>query len=189
MNIALSFAPFIVFALLSGTVGALPALLAAALVSAALLARSRFAGASPKILELGSLILFAGLALYVGLTGAAPSAIAVKLSVDVGLFLIVVVSMAVGRPFTIQYAREEVPAEFWESPRFKRVNMVITAVWALAFLVIVLAEAALLAIPTLSPALGVPIVVAALVGAMLFTRWYPKARGGPPLPGTTAAER
>ena len=35
------------------------------------------------------------------------SIVAVRLAVDIGLFLIVLVSLAVRRPFTIQYAREE----------------------------------------------------------------------------------
>lgn len=42
-------------------------------------------------------------------------------------------SRAVRRPFTLAFARAEVPPEFWHAPRFIRVNMVLTAIWAGAF--------------------------------------------------------
>ncbi len=42
-------------------------------------------------------------------------------------------------PFTEQYARESAPPEVWNSPRFKRTNLVLTAMWGLVFA----AEAAL----------------------------------------------
>ncbi|MDV9175487.1 hypothetical protein R6V09_35925 [Streptomyces sp. W16] len=42
-------------------------------------------------------------------------------------------SLAVRRPFTLAFARAEVPQEFWHSPRFIRVNMILTAIWASAF--------------------------------------------------------
>jgi hypothetical protein len=38
----------------------------------------------------------------------------------VGLLPIVLVSMAVGRPFTLQYAREQVEPEFWDKPELVR---------------------------------------------------------------------
>ncbi|MFJ5304451.1 hypothetical protein [Streptomyces sp. NPDC088350] len=42
-------------------------------------------------------------------------------------------SLAVRRPFTLAFARAEVPQEFWNAPRFIRVNMVLTTIWASAF--------------------------------------------------------
>ena len=94
-------------------------------------------------------MLFGGLAVYAVLAKPSWSVIGVRLCVDVGLFLIVLTSLAVGRPFTLQYAREQVAPEFWTSPAFVRTNYIITAVWALAFLVMVTAELALLYIPGL----------------------------------------
>jgi hypothetical protein len=95
-----------------------------------------------------------------------------------GLFLIVLTSMALRRPFTLQYAREQVAPEFWDSPSFTRTNYVITAVWALAFLVMVIAELALLYVPSLPPRLGILMIVVALVGAVKFTGWYPDRMKG-----------
>ncbi|MET7474194.1 hypothetical protein ABZT17_07490 [Streptomyces sp. NPDC005648] len=42
-------------------------------------------------------------------------------------------SLAVRRPFTLAFARAEVPREFWNAPRFIRVNMVLTTIWAAGF--------------------------------------------------------
>ena len=175
MSILLAFTPFIVFALIDRLVGSTEGLIAGALVSAALLARDWMTpGRTPKLLEIGTVLLFGGLTLYAVLEEPTWSVIGVRLCVDSGLLLIVLVSMAVGRPFTLQYAREQVAREFWDSSEFLHTNYVITAVWALAFLVMVMAEFALLYVPSLPRRVGIIALVLALVGAVKFTGWYPE---------------
>ena len=100
--------------------------------------------------------------------------IGVRLCVDSGLLAIVVLSMLVRRPFTLQYARETVAREHWASPQFVRTNYVIAAAWALAFAVMVIAELALLCVPSLPKRVGVIAIVLALVAAVKFTGWYPE---------------
>jgi hypothetical protein len=175
MGILLAFAPFIVFAVLDRIVGPAGALAAGAAVSAVLIARDLVRpGRSVKILEAGTFVLFAGLALYTVLSGANWSVIGVRLCVDAGLLAVVLVSMAARRPFTLQYAREQVAPQLWNRPEFIQTNYVITGVWALAFFVMVLAELALLYVPGLPPRAGVVAVILALVGAVKFTSWYPE---------------
>ena len=174
MGILLAFAPFIVFAIVDRLVGSTAGLVAGAATSAALLIRDWITpGRSPKILEIGTAVLFGGLAVYAVLANPTWSIIGVRLCVDAGLLAIVLATLAAGRPFTLQYARETVAPEFWNSPEFVRTNYVLTAAWAVAFLVMVIAEAALLYVPGMSRRLGVIIVVLALVGAVKFTSWYP----------------
>jgi hypothetical protein len=174
MGTLLAFAPFIVFALIDRLVGATEGLIAAAVVSAALLIRDWVApGRSPKILEIGTVLLFSGMAIYAMTVDTAWSIVGVRLRVDLGLLVIVLVSLALQRPFTLQYAREQTPPEIWNSPRFVRTNYVITAVWALAFAVLVLADLVLLYVPALPPRVGIIATIAALVGAIKFTGWYP----------------
>jgi len=175
MGILLAFAPFIVFAVLDRFVGPAGALTAGAAVSALLLARDLIGSRrSIKILETGTFILFFGLALYTVLSGANWSVIGVRLCVDAGLLAVVLASMAAGRPFTLQYAREQVSPQLWDRPEFIRINYVITSAWALAFLVMVAAEMALLFIPVLPPRAGIVTIILALVGAVKFTGWYPE---------------
>jgi hypothetical protein len=177
MGILLAFAPFIAFALIDRLVGPVEGLVAGALTSAALLVRDwAGAGKTPKMLEVGTFILFGGLALYALLVGPTWSIFGVRLCVDAGLLIIVLVTMAIGKPFTLQYAREQVAAEFWTSPQFVRTNYVITGVWALAFAVLVTADLILLYRPDLPPRIGILLTIAALVGAVKFTSWYPERK-------------
>jgi hypothetical protein len=175
MGILLAFAPFLVFAVADRFVGPMIGLFLAAATSAVLLARDVFkAGRTPKILEIGTFILFGGMMLYERLGHPDWSIIGVRLRVDVGLLLIVLISMAIGRPFTLQYAREQVPQEHWSNPVFVRTNYVISAVWALAFAVMVVAEWSLLYVPALPRRVGIIAIIAALIGAVKFTGWYPE---------------
>jgi hypothetical protein len=174
MGILLAFAPFIVFALADRFVSPASALAAAAAVSAILLLRELFTpGHTPKILELGTFLLFAGLALYAFIAAPSWTVIGVRLRVDAGLLVIILISMAVRRPFTLQYAREQVPVELWANPDFLRANYVITAAWAAAFLFMVLAELALLFIPGFPHRAGIVVITLALIAAVKFTGWYP----------------
>jgi hypothetical protein len=175
MGILLAFAPFIVFAIVDRLAGGTAGLIAGAVVSAGLILRDRMSsGREPKVLEIGTLILFASLAIYAALGGAAWSIIGVRLRVDAGLLLIVLVSLALRRPFTLQYARDQVAHEFWGSPEFVRVNYVITAVWAVAFAVMVIADLVLLYAPDLPPRIGIAATILAILGAFKFTSWYPE---------------
>ncbi|PWC83458.1 phytoene dehydrogenase [Azospirillum sp. TSH100] len=44
-------------------------------------------------------------------------------------------SIAAGSPFTLQYARDDWPREFWQLPQFIAINRLMTAVWGLLFLI------------------------------------------------------
>ncbi|RDJ19656.1 hypothetical protein DWF00_19760 [Bosea caraganae] len=174
MGILFAFAPFVAFALVDRVSGSFSGLLAGAIVSVGLLARDMFAGRAPKILELGSVLLFGGLALYAGLTGTEFAIMAGRLLVDGGLLLIVLISLVAGVPFTLQYAREQVPSELWGTPAFRQTNVVITCVWAFAFAVITAADALLLLRTDVPRHVGIWVIVAAIVGAVKFTGWYPE---------------
>ncbi len=50
------------------------------------------------------------------------------------LFLAAFLSIAIGWPFTEDYAREHVPRELWDAPSFIRGCFVTTSVWAFVFL-------------------------------------------------------
>lgn len=94
--------------------------------------------------------------------------------VDAALLMIVLASIAIRRPFTLQYAREGVASEAWASPAFRHINDVLTAAWALAFAVMVAADLILVHLPGLPPRVGVVMTVLALAGAVRSTAWYPE---------------
>jgi hypothetical protein len=175
LGVLLAFAPFIVFAITGAFAGSMPALMTGALLSAALLVRDLAAPErTPKLIESVTVLLFLGLALYAAIGRAIWSMAAVRLYVDAGLFVIAIVSMLMGRPFTLQYTREQVAPKFSDSPGFLRSNYVITGVWAIAFAVMAIAELALLYVPRLPSPVAIIAIALALVGAVTFTDWYPE---------------
>lgn len=175
MGILLAFAPFFVYIVAARFTSIPVALAAAAITSLLLLARDTLRGGrSIKVLELGTLLLFGGLAAYAFLTHVAWSIPAVRLRVDLGLLFIVLISIAIRKPFTLQYAREKVPAELWNSPEFIRTNDIITAVWAAAFAIMVAVDLAMLYVPALTTRMAIIVTILALYGAARFTAWYPE---------------
>ncbi|MGS1108689.1 hypothetical protein ACVCNH_20695 [Achromobacter anxifer] len=175
MNILLAFAPFIVFVIIERTVGVLEGLAAGAFVSAGLVLRDWL---SPerriKILETGTLLLFTGLTLYAPMADGDSWTIAqARLRVDAGMLILVLLTLVLRRPFTLEYARETEPEYVWKNRRYARMNYAVAAAWALGFATMVAADALLLYRPQLPQAIAIAVTVAALAGAMKFTAWYP----------------
>lgn len=160
----------------------MPGSLYGAAISAALVLRDIITpNRSPKLLEIGTVVLFGALAIYAVLGGRTGTVFHVRLIVDSGLLLIVLISLAVGQPYTLQYARESVSRNLWSSPSFLKTHDVITSVWALAFFALILADVLLAYVPSVPPRVGILIIIAALYGAFKFTVRYPKR-------GSTAAK-
>jgi all-trans-retinol 13,14-reductase len=97
-----------------------------------------------------------------------------NISLAWGLFALVAwVTLLVGFPFTIQYAREQAPREIWDHPLFMRLNVILTVVFALMFSVnSVLGALALVTGRLLT--LGILLPISLLVAAIIFSGQYPK---------------
>lgn len=184
MTIFLILAPYGAFASLMLLTSAKASVFAAAAISLAVIALDFIRGRSLKWLGAGSAILFAALGLTLTLIDPSLGNSSVKLSVDTGIFAISLTSMLIGRPFTLQYAREAVAAEIAAMPGFLRANYIITAAWTAAALVMMVANLAMLYVPGLPLWLGLAIAFAARNSAVYFTKWYPQYRkakyGTPP---------
>jgi hypothetical protein len=77
--------------------------------------------------------------------------------------------MAIGRPFTLDYAKSHTDPALWDSPAFLRMNNVLTGAWGAAFVVNLLfawGKMEGFALPALA--------YAVLIGAAWITSWYPK---------------
>jgi hypothetical protein len=83
-------------------------------------------------------------------------------------------TVALKRPFTLDYARQHVDPSLWNDPLFIRTNTIVTSVWGLVFTV----NAALAwgkMERLLLPELGYEVICyALLIGTAAFTSWYPK---------------
>ena len=172
MGILLGFAPFIVFALLTEL--SVDLALWAALASAFVIGIRDFAQTRLlRVLDMGSIFLFGVLALYTGFIQPSLSLQAVHLVVDGGFMIIALVSILIGNPFTLDYAREQVAEEFWHTPLFLRTNYVITGVWTLAFATMTAADAAATFSTRFPSTLDLAANLAALALAVVFTTRYP----------------
>ena len=178
MNILLGFAPYIASFVLMHIGSVVAGLWAAFVVALAIVVHGWVRTRSTKILEVGNLVLFAALALFTMVTHWEWTLMAVRLVADTGLLIIILTSLALGRPFTIQYARERVPQQYWDTPQFLAVNRTITWFWAAAFTLMVRSCAASVVIPDMPVGIDFVITVSALMGAYKFSTWYPeRARG------------
>ncbi|MGB8363168.1 MAG: hypothetical protein ACLQUZ_11170 [Rhizomicrobium sp.] len=172
MGMLLGFSPFIIFALLTGL--SVDLALWAALAAAFAIAIRDFAHTRLlRVLDVGSTALFGLLALYAGFIQPSLSIQAVRLVIDGGLLMIALSSIIIGNPFTLEYAREQVPEEMWHAPLFVRTNYIITGVWTAAFAAMTAADAAATFNKRFPLTLDVAAGLAALTLAVAFTARYP----------------
>src|SRR5579875_2510386 len=100
MSILLGLSPFIGFFLVMRFASPAAALATGFVLSLLLFLRGWRRGDTIKILEVGSLVLFGVLTLYTVAVAAVWSMATVRLCIDGGLLAIVLISLAVDRPFT-----------------------------------------------------------------------------------------
>jgi hypothetical protein len=137
-NPVMGFAPWIVFSVIEGPGRFDLAALAALGLSVAILVVGLAVGVRGKLLDLAAIAFFAVL-LVLGVVGdrsvhAWLERWAGEIS-NVMIALVALGSVAVRRPFTSQYAREQTDPEYWDTPVFVHINYVLTWVWIGAFFV------------------------------------------------------
>jgi hypothetical protein len=174
MMIFLILAPYAAFAALLLVSSAAVSVFATAGLCMAVIAYDALTGRSLKMLGAGSVIVFAATGGYLVLVDPTLSCSAVKLIVDLGMLVIALTSLVIRRPFTLQYARETADAELLARPEFVQANYVITAVWSLAFVLMVVANVLMIYLPGLPLWAGLVIAFAARNSALYFSAWYPE---------------
>lgn len=176
MMIFLILAPYGAFSLLMLVTSATTSLFAASAICLAVIGIDIWHGRAIKILGSGSAILFAAIGCYLCLVDPTLSNSAVKLAADAGVFVISLTSLVLRFPFTLQYALEVVDAETARLPGFMKANYIITSAWTAAFLLMMVANVAMMYVPSLPLWSGLVIAFAARNSAAYFTKWYPQYR-------------
>ncbi len=180
MNLVLGFIPFILFAVLMGLSVDL-ALWVAFAAAFTLGIRSFLDTRILKTLDAGSTVLFGSLALFKGFVAPSLPLGIVLLAVDGGLLTIMLISLVLHEPFTLQYAREQATPEHWREPDFLRTNYVVTAVWVLALALMTAIDATAIFTGRISLTVAVGAGLVALAGALTFSaRYSAYTRGGSP---------
>ncbi|MFH1339616.1 MAG: hypothetical protein ABIL01_00165 [Pseudomonadota bacterium] len=183
MMIFLILLPFGVFSALMLLAPADIALFAAAVTGLAVIACDLIRGRQLKMLGAGSVVLFLGLGCYLTLVDSSLSSSAIKLAVDAGVLAISLTSIAIRKPFTLQYAREMVDAETAVLPGFIKANYIIAWAWSACMVLMMTGNVLMIYLPSLPLWAGIAIAFAARTTAVYFTKWYPdyhKAKFTPP---------
>jgi hypothetical protein len=156
-------------------------LAAAAALGVALLVTvlGRIRGASPKLLEIADVAFFAGLTLLAAVAGDELRDMLEKWAGEISagaVALIALGTIAVRRPFTIQYARERVAPELWDSRPFIHTNYVLSWAWCGAFALTAIAGAAGVVLLDQPNNFWTCWTVQAgtMIFAIQFGRWYPE---------------
>jgi hypothetical protein len=143
----------------------------------------------PRMLDLVTIVFFAGITIAGMVLGAEDrdwmDTHATTLSAGV------LAAMALGSlafvPFTQQYAPESAPRHEWEEAAFRRTNQVLTLMWALVFALIAVLNYVAVAAPSSVHWTKAVIPVVVIVGAAAMTRMYPqRARAGAMPPGLSS---
>ena len=176
----IGFAPWILLSVVSGPGRVVLACGLAAGLALLMSVAGAVAGLRFKLLDVAAIVYFAVLAVIAGEAGSGSGTDrwlalwAGELS-NVVIAVIAIGSIAFRTPFTIQYARETTDPRYWRSPLFLRINYVITAVWAVAFLLI--AVVGYIGDGPLHEPDNIwtnwIIQIALVVAAIKFTAWYP----------------
>jgi dienelactone hydrolase len=187
------FVPWIAYWILIGNVPFVTAVLVALGLSVLINASAVLRHQPLMVLEAGSTAVFV-VFVVLGLT-LSDDALARWLQPlgNLGLFLIVLVSVLIGRPFTLQYARRSTPREIWDQPGFLFVCRLLAWVWVgvLGFMTVIAAVPPIVdGDATLRDDEDVLSILcywvlpyAALALGMIFTSkfpdWFTTAAGGP----------
>ncbi|HEY1688787.1 MAG TPA: hypothetical protein VGF95_07960 [Solirubrobacteraceae bacterium] len=133
-GIFIALVPWVLFTLIAQH-GTLKIASIAALVIAIGISLPGIKAGSPKLLELGAVVAFAGFTLVAFAADPSAGEFVERYARGIAAALLALIAFAslAAVPFTEQYAREEVPRELWSSPRFKSVNRRLTLMWGTVF--------------------------------------------------------
>ncbi|MFG2141557.1 hypothetical protein [Streptomyces sp. NPDC048650] len=173
-GVLFSFAPWIIFGVVSSPSTWKYAVLAALLASVVLCLPDLKRGA-PKMLNLTGLVFFVVLGVLAFFLDRGDLYDLEKYSQVIANTVIAVVALGslAFVPFTEQYAREQTPPEVWRSPLFRKVNVRLTALWGGAFALSAVSYAIGLQTSAGSDWFNWIIPIGLLVVAIKVTAWYP----------------
>lgn len=176
MGVFLGFVPWIVFAVVSGPSTWEWAALAALLCSVILTVPAWLRTRSTSVLDATGIVFFAVmaiLALVLDRAALQPLENHAQLLSSLVVAVVAFGSLAVGRPFTEYYAKQTTPRQYWQSPTFRRINRVLTALWGAVFVVCALCDLAAGSWGGGSDVFNWVLPAVVIVAAVRFTTWYP----------------
>lgn len=107
----------------------------AALATAILIAARSARDGSPKLLEVAGVVTFIGFVVVAFLADASTAHWIARYARGIAALILSLIAFAslLFTPFTEQYARDQVPKQYWGSAKFKAINRKLTTMWACIF--------------------------------------------------------
>ncbi|TPG37047.1 hypothetical protein [Mycolicibacterium hodleri] len=133
MGILAGFAPWIVYWVLVGNVPFVAAVLTALGVAVLSLAIGRVKGRPGKTLEIGAVGTFVVLTILTFATSQAFMERWIQPLSNVGILLVALIGVMIGRPFVREFAEADQPVEVTQSDVFGRITTRVTWIWVAAF--------------------------------------------------------
>lgn len=133
-GIFLAFIPWIAFSIIANHDSLVAAAIVALGAAIVIAAPATLAG-RPKIIEIGAVATFAVFTVLALVADPAEGDWLTNYARAVAAAVLAAIALGslLWTPFTEQYAREQVPREYWGSERFRRVNRELTLMWGLVF--------------------------------------------------------
>jgi hypothetical protein len=128
-GIFIALIPWIVFTVLAShatlKIGSI-----AALVAAVVIAVPGIRAGRPKLLEAGAMVTFIGFVVVAFLADSSTAHWVARYARGIAALILAAIAFAslFFTPFTEEYAREQVPEQYWGSPKFKAINRKLTLV-------------------------------------------------------------
>jgi hypothetical protein len=167
-----SLAPWIAYPLASGLLGwrgGAAVALAVGLVGLALDGRA----ATSDAFRTAAVVFFGALTVVALADPTSPIHHYVPALIPATLAVAASASIVAGRPFTVTFAKRVAPPEFWDTPLFVHINVVLTAVWAVSFAATAAAIATALVFAPQAAGMLVLAQIAGFVVPMRISRGYP----------------
>lgn len=82
-------------------------------------------------------------------------------------------TLVIGKPFTMDYAKDHTPKEYWNNPTFIRINQILTSVWGATFTLGAFIAWHKMARHDLPDWEYEVLNYTFMLGTMAFTNWYP----------------
>lgn len=133
MSIVIGFAPWIVYWVLVGNVPFETAVLVALAIAVAGLALGRIRRAPGVTFEIGAVATFLVLTILTFTVSRDFMERWLQPLSNVGIFLVALVGVLIGRPFVREFAAADQPDEVVHSAVFERITLVLTWIWVAAF--------------------------------------------------------
>lgn len=137
-GIFIALIPWVLFTVVADHSTLKLASIAALLISVGVCVYSSRGGGRPKMLELAAVATFVVFTVVAFIADPSLTHFLTRYAraIAAGVLALLVFGSLLFVPFTEEYARETVPREYWNRPRFKQINRNLTAMWGGVFTVI-----------------------------------------------------